>query len=70
MAYESLTDEERRPVFRIPFADGHSVVIVGRNFPDDPGTEYFVSHPEWDRHGYLVLDDSQHEEEPVAWRRS
>ncbi|WFB05669.1 hypothetical protein LRS74_00550 [Streptomyces sp. LX-29] len=45
-AYETLTAEERWPVFRIPFSDGHSVVIVGRNFAEDLGTEYFVSHPE------------------------
>ncbi|WP_086822701.1 hypothetical protein [Streptomyces sp. NRRL B-24572] len=67
-AYEALTDEERWPVFRIPFADNHSVVIVGRNFTEDLGTEYFVSHPEWDRHGYLATIDGHQAGPGLSWR--
>ncbi|GAA4884117.1 hypothetical protein [Kitasatospora terrestris] len=44
-AYGALTDVERWPVFRIPLGGGHSAVVVGRNVPEDEGTEYVVSHP-------------------------
>ncbi|WP_246094850.1 hypothetical protein [Streptomyces roseicoloratus] len=67
-AYEALTDEERWPVFRIPFADDHSALIVGRNFADDLGTEYFVSHPEWDRHGHLATVDGHQAGPGLSWR--
>ncbi|MER6073644.1 hypothetical protein ABT187_33365 [Streptomyces sp. NPDC001817] len=44
-AYEVLTDEKQWPVIRIPFGAGHTVVIVGRNFSEDEGTEYFKPTP-------------------------
>ncbi|WP_329375930.1 hypothetical protein OG625_00860 [Streptomyces sp. NBC_01351] len=67
-AYEALTDEEQWPVFRIPFGAGHTVVVLGRNLADDAGTEYFVSHPEWDRHGYLATVDGHQAGPGLAWR--
>ncbi|MFB9606817.1 hypothetical protein ACFFTQ_28060 [Streptomyces roseofulvus] len=67
-AYEALTDEERWPVLRIPFGDGHSVLVVGRNLTDDPGTEYFVAHPEWDRHGHLATIDGHQAGPGLSWR--
>ncbi|MFJ8166568.1 hypothetical protein ACIRBY_37390 [Streptomyces sp. NPDC096136] len=67
-AYEALTAEEHWPVFRIPFADGHTAVVVGRNLEDDPGTEYFVSHPEWDRHGHLATIDGHQAGPGLSWR--
>lgn len=53
-ACDALGDEEHWPVFRIPFDDGHTALVLGRNFPDDPETEYFITHPEWGRHGHLA----------------
>ncbi|MEV0415463.1 hypothetical protein AB0I68_32975 [Streptomyces sp. NPDC050448] len=43
-ACDALGDEGHWPVFRIPFDDGHTALILGRNFPDDPETEYFITH--------------------------
>ncbi|WP_405926190.1 hypothetical protein [Streptomyces sp. NBC_00035] len=37
------------PAYRIPLAGGHLLWIVHRNFPDDPGTDYLITHPDWDR---------------------
>ncbi|WP_405716952.1 hypothetical protein [Streptomyces sp. NBC_00046] len=67
-AYEALTDEDRWPVFRIPFGGGHTAVIVGRNLADDAGTEYFISHPEWERHGYLATVDGHQAGPGLSWR--
>ncbi|GAA2776894.1 hypothetical protein [Streptomyces showdoensis] len=67
-AIEALTDGERWPVFRIPFGAGHSVVVVGRNLADDTGTDYFVTHGEWERHGHLASVDGHHAGPGLAWR--
>ncbi|MER6738332.1 hypothetical protein [Streptomyces puniciscabiei] len=67
-AYEVLTDEEQWPVIRIPFGDGHAVVVVGRNFSEDEGTEYFISHPEWDRHGHLATIDGHQAGPGLSWQ--
>ncbi|MGW3396763.1 hypothetical protein [Streptomyces hydrogenans] len=67
-AYEALADETRWPVFRIPFSDGHSVLVVGRNVADEPGTEYVVAHPAWDRRGHLATIDGHHAGPGLSWR--
>ncbi|OKI37396.1 hypothetical protein A6A28_32335 [Streptomyces sp. CB03578] len=67
-ACEALMEEERWPVFRIPFGDGHTVVVVHRNDPDDCGNLYFVTHPEWGGwHGHLATI-SPHQAGPgLSW---
>ncbi|GHF87025.1 hypothetical protein GCM10018790_75680 [Kitasatospora xanthocidica] len=67
-ACEALMDEEAWPVFRVPFSGGHSAVVVGRNFPDDRGTEYFVTHPGWGRRGYLATVDGHQAGPGLSWR--
>ncbi len=67
-AYEKVTDTERRPAFRIPFTDGHSVLVVYRNHPDDAGIEYLVTHPDWDRPGRLATLDGHQAGPGLAWR--
>ncbi|MFD5632343.1 hypothetical protein [Streptomyces sp. NPDC127072] len=37
------------PAYRIPLAGRHLLWTVHRNFPDDPGTDYLITHPDWDR---------------------
>ncbi|WP_229869333.1 hypothetical protein [Streptomyces inusitatus] len=67
-AYEALNDEGRWPVFRIPFSDGHTAVVLACNHADDAGTEYFVSHPAWDRNGYLATIDGHQAGPGLSWR--
>ncbi|MFI6730836.1 hypothetical protein NRF20_43280 [Streptomyces sp. R-74717] len=67
-AYEALTDEERWPAFPIPFGGGHTALVVGRNLADDAGTEYFITHPDWDRHGYLATLDGHQAGPGLSWR--
>ncbi|MFB7669581.1 hypothetical protein ACFC1R_37715 [Kitasatospora sp. NPDC056138] len=68
-AYEVLMDNENWPVFRIPFGGGHTAVVMGRNLPDDSGTEYFVTHPGWQpgRHGYLATIDGHQAGPGLSW---
>ncbi|WP_406260076.1 hypothetical protein OH779_01885 [Actinacidiphila glaucinigra] len=67
-AYEALSDENRWPVFRIPFAEGHTVIVLGINIPDDPGTEYIITHPEWGRNGHLATLGGHHAGPGLSWR--
>ncbi|WP_330455813.1 hypothetical protein OIB37_02390 [Streptomyces sp. NBC_00820] len=67
-ACEALSDAERWPAFRIPFADGHTAVVLHQNFEDDPGTEYVVVHPEWGRPGFLATIDGHDSGPGLAWR--
>ncbi|MEW5356266.1 hypothetical protein E0E62_28205 [Streptomyces sp. 16-176A] len=67
-ACDALTDEDRWPVFRVPFGGGHTAVVLGCNVPEDPATEYLVTHPEWGRHGSLALVNGHQAGPGLAWR--
>ncbi|MFF7213774.1 hypothetical protein ACFZAU_25085 [Streptomyces sp. NPDC008238] len=67
-AYDALNDEDRWPVFRIPFTGGHTATVLGVNIPDDPGTEYFITHPAWGRRGHLASVGGHHAGPGLSWR--
>lgn len=67
-AEEALMSEETWPAFRIPFAGGHSAVVLYANHDEDPGIEYFVTHAGWGRHGYLATIDGHFAGPGLAWR--
>ncbi|WP_187283364.1 hypothetical protein [Streptomyces sp. t39] len=68
-AFETVMDEERWPVLRIPFGGGHTAVVLYRNFEDDAGVEFFVTHPEWGgRRGHLATIDGHQAGPGLAWR--
>ncbi|MEV8535826.1 hypothetical protein [Streptomyces sp. NPDC051211] len=67
-ACDALGDEDHWPVFRIPFDDGHTALVLGRNFPDDPETEYFITHPEWGRHGHLATVSGHQAGPGLSWQ--
>ncbi|MGW7369754.1 hypothetical protein ACWGI8_41620 [Streptomyces sp. NPDC054841] len=67
-ACDALGNEDHWPVFRIPFADGHTALVLGRNFPDDPETEYVITHPEWGRHGHLATISGHQAGPGLSWR--
>ncbi|MGE7438990.1 hypothetical protein [Kitasatospora sp. NPDC001175] len=43
--------------FRVPFGNGHSVVVANSEYPTDWGTEWYVSHPDWHRGARLAYID-------------
>ncbi|MGW8951335.1 hypothetical protein [Streptomyces sp. NPDC055709] len=67
VACDALSDEDRWPVFRIPFAGGHTAVVLGCNVPDDPGTEYFITHPEWGHRGCLATVGGHQAGPGLSW---
>lgn len=67
-ACDALGDEDQWPVFRIPFAGGHTAVVLAYNFPDDLGTGYFITHPEWSRHGHLATVGGHQAGPGLSWR--
>ncbi|WP_331740877.1 hypothetical protein [Streptomyces sp. NBC_01006] len=67
-ACDALGDEDHWPVIRIPFDDGHTVIVLGSNCPDDPETEYFITHPEWGRHGHLATVSGHQAGPGLSWR--
>ncbi|MFE7274533.1 hypothetical protein [Streptomyces sp. NPDC057623] len=67
-AISALHDaEEVWPAFRIPVAGGHTLWIVHRNFPDDAGTDYLITHPDWDRHAFLASLDGHYSGPGLSW---
>ncbi|MDX3094592.1 hypothetical protein PV417_08475 [Streptomyces sp. ME19-03-3] len=56
---EVLYDERARPVLRVPLADGHRAVVVFRNFADDPGLDFLLTHPCWARAETLLSYDGE-----------
>ncbi|MFH9552758.1 hypothetical protein [Streptomyces sp. NPDC017435] len=67
-AWQALSHEDRWPVFRIPFAGGHTALVLGCNLRDDPGTEYLITHPEWGRHGHLATLGGHQAGPGLSWR--
>ncbi|MGF0172715.1 hypothetical protein ACQF36_20095 [Streptomyces sp. Marseille-Q5077] len=59
--------EEIWPAFRIPMTGGHMLWIVHRNFPDDAGTDYLITHPDWDRHACLASLDGHYSGPGLSW---
>ncbi|MGW1979550.1 hypothetical protein [Streptomyces sp. NPDC001889] len=68
-ACSALSDEDRWPVFRIPFAGGHTAMVLCWNLPDDPGTEYVITHPGWGRRHAGLATVGGHSSGPgLSWR--
>ncbi|MFF3350214.1 hypothetical protein [Streptomyces sp. NPDC002779] len=51
---ERLCDRAAWPVFRIPLAGGHSVLVHYNSGEEYTSTDYFLAHPDW-RRSDLVL---------------
>ncbi|MFF3087663.1 hypothetical protein ACFVRB_21815 [Streptomyces nojiriensis] len=68
-AWAAWTADENRPVLRVPFGGGHTIVVTSRIHPEDSATEYFLTHPDWEpaRHAYLATI-SRHQAGPgLSW---
>ncbi|MFI6336478.1 hypothetical protein [Streptomyces sp. NPDC050535] len=55
------------PAYRIPLAGGHLLWTVHRNFPDDPGTDYLITHPDWDRDAPLASLEGHFSGPGLSW---
>ncbi|MCC9312380.1 hypothetical protein LN042_35910 [Kitasatospora sp. RB6PN24] len=66
--YERLSNPTAWPVFRLPMQHGHSLLIVHRNFAEDAGIDYYLTHPDWDRPGSLASIEGHFAGPGLAWR--
>ncbi|MFJ2830962.1 hypothetical protein ACIPC1_25920 [Streptomyces sp. NPDC087263] len=58
---------EAWPAYRIPLTGGHLLWVVHRNFPDDPGTDYLLTHPDWDRDAPLASLEGHFSGPGLSW---
>lgn len=65
---EVLLDPQRWPVIRVPVEGGHTFVVVYRNFVDDYGVDYLVTHPGWRDARRLAGWEGSLEGETLRWR--
>jgi hypothetical protein len=67
-AAEALYDATRVwPAYRIPMAGGHLLWIVHSNLPDNPGTSYLITHPDWRGHGHLTSIEGHFSGPGLSW---
>ncbi|MEV6205518.1 hypothetical protein [Kitasatospora sp. NPDC051914] len=64
---ESLFDEQAWPVFRVPFTDGHTVVLVYGNSADDPAIELLLTHSDWSRPETVLVADGDRTGPGLSW---
>lgn len=57
----------RWPLFSIPLPRGHRLFIVYRAMADDPGVDYLLHHPGWDRTETLASDDGHFRGPGLSW---
>lgn len=67
-AYGALTDPAAWPVLRLPLQRGHTILILYRNFPEDCGIDYYVTHPSWNRPRSLGSIEGHFAGPGLAWR--
>lgn len=65
---ERLSDPDQPwPVFRVPFAGGHTAYAVYANFEDENTIEFCVRHPTWDRLGHLGQHGPEYAGPGLSW---
>ncbi|MET9294889.1 hypothetical protein [Streptomyces sp. NPDC003077] len=65
--HRRLTEREDWPVFTVPLAAGHRLHVVYRNLRDDPGVDYLLYHPAWERALLLARNDGHFMGPALSW---
>ena len=65
--HDQLIHADRWPLFALPLAGGHRLDVVYRAFPDDPGVDYLLHHPEWDSAEPLASDEGHFHGPGLSW---
>ncbi|MEU5577638.1 GNAT family N-acetyltransferase [Streptomyces huasconensis] len=74
-AHDAAGDFQRRlwaaraewPAFTVALAADHRIHVVYRTIADDPGTDYLLHHPDWDRAELLARDDGHFMGPGLSW---
>ncbi|MER6348084.1 hypothetical protein ABT232_27020 [Streptomyces sp. NPDC001532] len=62
-----LLEGDEWPVLTVPVAGGHRFHIVYRAVEDDPGIDYLLHHPDWERAEILAQDDGHYTGPALSW---
>ncbi|MFF1480690.1 hypothetical protein ACFVYD_24610 [Streptomyces sp. NPDC058301] len=65
--HRELLERGRWPVFTVPLAAGHLLHVVYRAWKDDPGVDYLLHHPSWERALLLATDDGHFMGPALSW---
>ncbi|MFJ3929311.1 MULTISPECIES: hypothetical protein [unclassified Streptomyces] len=65
--HRELRERAEWPVFTIPLAAGHLLHVVYRAWKDDPGVDYLLHHPGWERALLLAKDDGHFTGPALSW---
>ncbi|MFE9802878.1 hypothetical protein ACFYP6_29090 [Streptomyces goshikiensis] len=65
--HRELLERAKWPVFTVPLAAGHLLHIVYRTWKDDPGVDYLLHHPSWERALLLAKDDGHFMGPALSW---
>lgn len=64
---DELMRSDAWPVVRIPLADEHEAVVVGRNLEGDFGIDYFLTHPSWKSALQIAADEGSYIGPGLCW---
>ncbi|MEV5321650.1 hypothetical protein AB0K92_29065 [Streptomyces sp. NPDC052687] len=62
-----LLEGDEWPVFTVPLQGGHRLYVVYRAAPDDPGIDYLLHHPDWERAELLAQDEGHFMGPALSW---
>ncbi|MGW7486506.1 hypothetical protein [Streptomyces sp. NPDC054786] len=65
--HRQLTERANWPVFTIPLGAEHRLHVVYRTDNDDPGVDYLLHHPAWERALLLARDDGHFMGPAMSW---
>lgn len=65
--HRELIEQAQWPVFTIPLTGGHLLHMVHRAWKDDPGVDYVLHHPGWERALLLAKDDGHFMGPALSW---
>lgn len=65
--HRQLMERAHSPVFTIPLAAEHRLHVVYRTDSDDPGVDYLLHHPTWERALLLARDDGHFMGPGLSW---
>ncbi|MEV0368961.1 hypothetical protein AB0I10_03905 [Streptomyces sp. NPDC050636] len=64
---DRLHDASAWPVFHVPLAGGHSIVVHYNNGEDNSSTDYFLTHPDWSCDEVLASNDEDRIGPGLCW---
>lgn len=65
--HNALINADRWPLFSLPLTGDHRLYVVYRAFPDDPGVDYLLDHPDWESVEPIASDEGHFRGPGLSW---